>query len=193
MYYNDLNDNELLYLVSDNNSEGYYFIYEKYKPIILSVAKQKFRLLNNCIYDIDDLIQSGYIGLQKAIDNFNKEKDVLFYTFAVFCINREISRSVFLSNNKYYRTSAYDYSINDNIKYLRIESFDSEDNINTRLLEERIYKFSLDLEFDDNCVFLLRMNGFSYIEISELLEVSIKRVDYILQKCKLKLKKYLFM
>lgn len=186
--YKDLNDNELLYFVRDNNSDGLNYLYEKYRPIVLSIAKKQYGLLNNSIYDIEDLIQSGYVGLQKAIDNFNHDKSVLFYTFAVFCINREISRSVFYSNNKYYRTSAYNNPLLDDIS---IGLFDVEDSMSSRWLDQKIYNFYLELDCDCSSVFVLRLSGFSYKEIAILLDLKLKRVDYIIQKCKNKLKKSL--
>ena len=190
MNYKNLNDNELLYYVSDNNSDGNYYIYKKYEPIVLAIAKKKYDLLENRIYDFDDLVQYGYIGLQRAIDNFNQKRNVLFYTFAVYCINKEISKSIFLSNNRYSRTSAYKYSLYDDKMYFNIES-DDNNIIEERILEEKIYRFNLTLDFDSSSVFLLRISGFSYNEIALLLDIKIKRVDYIIQKSKNKLKKYL--
>ena len=187
MTYQNLNDNELLYFVSDNNYLGSELLYKKYEPIILSIAKESYNMINNTIYDFDDLVQYGYIGLQNAIDNYDKDKNVLFYTFAIFCIRREINRSIFLSNRHYSNNTAYYSSLYDN-EYLSIESYQIDDNINTRYLESKLKEFSLELDFDSSLVFTLRLNGFSYKEISILLEIKLKKVDYIIQKCKSKLK-----
>lgn len=45
-------------------------------------------------HDIEDLIQIGYIGLIKAIDNFNPSYGVMFSTYAVPSIMGEIKRFI---------------------------------------------------------------------------------------------------
>lgn len=56
--------------------------------LVLSVV-QKY---NNRKENLDDLFQIGVLGLIKAIDNFDLEKNVLFSTYAVPMINGEIRR-----------------------------------------------------------------------------------------------------
>ncbi len=43
-------------------------------------------------YELDDLLQIGFIGLLKAVDRFNTEFDVMFSTYAVPMILGEIKR-----------------------------------------------------------------------------------------------------
>lgn len=56
--------------------------------LVLSVV-QKY---NNRKENLDDLFQIGVLGLIKAIENFDLEKNVLFSTYAVPMINGEIRR-----------------------------------------------------------------------------------------------------
>ena len=45
---------------------------------------------NNTIYETDDLISIGTIGLIKAVDSFNKEKGIRLATYASRCIENEL-------------------------------------------------------------------------------------------------------
>lgn len=70
----------------------------------LSPVEQELFLLNNCRLVFseagkysngnanlqEDLISSGIVGLQKAIMNYDKDKQVLFGTYATVCIRNEM-------------------------------------------------------------------------------------------------------
>ena len=62
MYKNE-NDNELLYLISENNEDAKDVFYEKYKEIIEIKAKKYASFLNSKGYELGDLVQEGMIGL----------------------------------------------------------------------------------------------------------------------------------
>ena len=82
MDYKNINDNEILYLISDNNDEYKNILFEKYKPIVLSVAKTYMKVNTDTVLDYDDLVQIGFLGLNNAI-RFYKEENSLFFTFVV--------------------------------------------------------------------------------------------------------------
>ena len=67
MDYKQINDNELLYLISDNNDEYKNAVFEKYKPIVLAKAKTYCKINKDSSIDFSDLVQIGYIGLNNAI------------------------------------------------------------------------------------------------------------------------------
>ena len=89
--YYDQNDNELLYLVSENNEEAKNIIFEKYKPLIEMKSSRLRLLAEQRGYDYSDLVQEGMIGLSRAINDYEEKKDVQFYTFANLCIDRQLS------------------------------------------------------------------------------------------------------
>lgn len=71
-------------------------------------------------FDIkEDLISVGFIGLIKAIDSFNFNKNVLFFTYASKCINNEIC--MFIRKEKF---NSHNLSLNQTIQNL-----DGENNI----------------------------------------------------------------
>jgi len=59
------------------------------KLIVYLASKYK------CGIDINDLIHEGIIGLIKAIDNFDIEKNCCFSTFASMCINNAIRHAIY--------------------------------------------------------------------------------------------------
>ena len=84
--YNDQNDYELLYLVSENNEDAKELFYKKYKPIIEMKASKYKKYAESKGYDFNDLVQEGMIGLSQAINDFSEQKDVQFNTFANFSV-----------------------------------------------------------------------------------------------------------
>lgn len=88
--YNDENDYELLYLISESNEEAKEVFFEKYKPTRQSYVLKYFPFIKNKGYEMNDLYQEGMLGLNRAIHDFKEQKNVQFNTFAAICIERQI-------------------------------------------------------------------------------------------------------
>ncbi len=196
--YKDINDYEQLYLVSENDDEAKENIFNKYKPIIISIAKKYLKYTNNR-FDLDDLIQEGYIGLNRAINSFNEKEGVLFYTFSVVCIERQI-KSYYrsyrtLKNQNFYSSYSLDMEIDDMTLGNIIEDKSIVNNpilyLDNSYLNKKLIDFKHSLSFRNSLVFELRYNGFKYREIAQLLDISISIVDNSIHHCKEKLKMYL--
>ena len=56
-----MNDYEVLYLISEDMDVSYDILYQKYLPIIKSLAKKYFRFASLHGGEYQDLIQEGYI------------------------------------------------------------------------------------------------------------------------------------
>lgn len=196
--YKNLNDYEQLYLVCENDEYAREEIFNKYKPIIVSIAK-KYLTYSNNRFDLDDLVQEGYIGLNRAISTFNEKENVLFYTFSVVCIERQI-KSYYrqiktLKNYHFYNSYSLDMEIDDMILSDIIEDKSILNSptffLDNSYLEDEIIKFKHSLDFRTSLVFELRYNGFKYREIAALLDISIGIVDASIHNCKEKMKKFL--
>ncbi len=189
-YIND-NDYELIYLIKEDNEEALNILVEKYQPLIRKIASHYQKSYNHVKVEYEELIQEGNIGLIESIKSFKTDKEVLFFTFAFLCIKRKIYN--FLKKT----------STNKNIALLTSMSLEEsivKDSINyeepLNLIEDEkfidnIINFKNNLDFIDSNIFELRYNSFSYIEISQLLNINKKTVDNRLVKIKNKLKKYL--
>lgn len=184
MDYREINDNELLYLISDNNDDYKNVLFEKYRPIVFALAKKYSKINKDISIDIDDLVQIGYIGLNNAI-RFYKIDHCLFYTYACFCIEHALKKEVY---QKMYRKGKNHYSFvsyEDNQKQIWN---DETTNMHSTTL---FIKIKNALDFVDSLIFELRFNGFKYKEIASLLDIKESKVDYSIQKSRRKLKKFL--
>lgn len=196
--YKNLNDYEQLYLVCENDEYAKEKIFNKYKPIIVSIAK-KYLTYSNNRFDLDDLIQEGYIGLNRAISSFNDKENVLFYTFSIVCIERQI-KSYYrqyktLKNYHFYNSYSLDMEIDDMTLSDIVEDKSILNSptlfLDNSCLEEELINFKHSLDFRTSLVFELRYNGFKYREIADLLDISIGIVDSSIHNCKERLKKCL--
>lgn len=196
--YKNLNDYEQLYLICENDEYAKEKIFNKYKPIIVSIAK-KYLTYSNNRFDLDDLIQEGYIGLNRAISSFNDKENVLFYTFSIVCIERQI-KSYYrqyktLKNYHFYNSYSLDMEIDDMTLSDIVEDKSILNSptlfLDNSCLEEELINFKHSLDFRTSLVFELRYNGFKYREIADLLDISIGIVDSSIHNCKERLKKCL--
>ena len=89
-------DEELIVRYRDGDTDAMDFIFERYKHLVRKKAKAMFLAGG----DNDDLIQEGMIGLYKAIQDYNTDREASFATFASMCINRQMITAVAASNRK---------------------------------------------------------------------------------------------
>ncbi|MGI6020595.1 MAG: sigma-70 family RNA polymerase sigma factor [Lachnospiraceae bacterium] len=92
--YSKISDEELIRRLRGGEDSIVDYLLEKYKPLVRSLSRTRFIAGG----DNDDLIQEGMIGLFKAVQNFDENKNVLFATFARMCIERQQLTAVTRSN-----------------------------------------------------------------------------------------------
>ena len=194
------NDYELLYLISENNEDAKELFYKKYKPIIELKAKKFTKYVESKGYDYNDLIQEGMIGLSKAIKDFSEQKDVKFTTFANICIERQIlsfMRNISAGRHKVLNESlSFDTTTNSYGMPLIDLLDDKNVNPETTFIEseekESLYNDIVSILNEKEIeVFDLRTKGFTYKEISGLLNITEKSVGKYIEKIKTKISKML--
>lgn len=87
---NPLKKEELLYLLQETkkgNNDARNEIIEHNIKLVLYEVQNKFRTVE---YEKQDLVSVGIIGLTKAVDTYNIDKNYEFTTYAVRCIDNEI-------------------------------------------------------------------------------------------------------
>ena len=199
MNYRDYNDFELLSYVSDNNEEASEVLFNKYRPLINATANRLYYYCKNTGLEINDLIQEGMLGLNLAINSFDNEKETSFYTYAKKCIERRII-SVIVSSRRLkhkFLNESLSFEINDEVSQSFIHEKNLEDNsynpeeilVNSESFEELIKEVSSHLTEFEIQVFELKLNGFDYKEIAEILDKDTKSIDNALQRIKSKIKK----
>lgn len=167
MKYKSYNDNELIYLIRENDDNSLDILFKKYRPVIISICKYYYDKVKNRGVDFNDLIQEANIGLYYAYLSY-KESSSIFYTFACTCIRNRLScytRTFFNKKNNIINTSiSYDDNLYGN-------------SSNYYNLEEDFINIKNKLSFDQSIVYELRFNGFTYREIAILLDIPISTVD----------------
>lgn len=193
------NDNELLYLISENNEEATELFYEKYKSSIETISKKYYKLAKTAGIELNDLYQEGMLGLATAIETYKNHKDTKFSTFANLCIKRSIISYIRQNTNIKHKSLnnslPIDTPINPNSKSL-IEILKDTNNIDPEQIYisseqedeilERVRGILTELESD---VFLLRIKGFSYQEIAMLLNITKKSAEHSMKRVRDKIEK----
>ena len=194
MLYQEYNDYELISLAHELNEDAINIIYEKYKPIIYKKCQKYITFLKGI--ELCDLVQECYIILDYAIKNFNEHNNNTFYTFFITCIDRYLSNEYKKNNNNKNKilneAVSLDLEDEDNNRLmdiigdnsinpeLQLSQNDELINIYTKIIEKLT-----DLE---ECVFILKIQDFSYKEIASILDKDIKSIDNSIQRIKNKLK-----
>ena len=184
MNYKGINDYELIYRIRENNDEeAINDLILKYEPLVAKLAK-KYCINDFCLgVDINDFIQEGRIAVVKALRTFDLENEILFYTYVSVCVNRHlITYYRSLVNSKH---NPLNFSVSDDIfACLSDNSFEPYAILNSKYDSLELMNSVHSLQLIDGSVFELRYNGFSYREISELLDMSVSSVARHL--CKIK-------
>ncbi len=186
MDYKELNDNELVYLCAESNEEAANILISKYKNCILMTLKEYLKEYNIIGVEIADLYQEGLIGLIHAINTFDKEKDVTFYTYANACIKTSLisaMRQTFRKKNRILNNS---YSLDNLIEdsnYSFYELFKDYSNDPDRIISQKedekdlINKIKSKLSKNEIVVFELKLKGLSNKEICSLIDKDKKYVE----------------
>lgn len=197
MKYSNMNDYELLSYISENDQSANDIIFKKYKPLIVETSNKLYFYCKRMGVEINDLIQEGMVGLNNAINTFNESHETTFYTYASKCINRRIisyivragrlknkilNESIFLELNDENETNGYGKELADN-------SYNPESILLSEEGKNEILNI-IDTELTDfeKQVINLKINGFKYKEISEMLDKDVKYIDNCIQKIKNKIR-----
>lgn len=200
MEYNDFNDFELLSYIGEQNEEASEILYQKYQPLITSIAKRVYRQVKNKAgIELSDLIQEGMVGFSNAIKNYDEMNGVMFFTYAKTCIERKVISTVISAGRLKNRILNESISLNAQMDYNEqavIDPYLSDNRMNPEVLlmsseeetelQKKIYQLLNDQERQ---VLELKVSGFSYQEIAKLLDLNKKKIDNTMQKIRYKLKK----
>ncbi len=194
--YENMTDEELISKYRDGDKQIMDYLMEKYKNLVRKEANAMFLLGG----ENDDLIQEGMIGLFKAIQDYNEQKEASFYTFARLCVSRQMYSAIEASKRKKHSPlnsyiSLYD---NDEDQGSLIDQMEASEESNpeelfisqeyAEVLERKLKDSLSDLE---KRVLYMYVSGFDYRTIAKLLDKSDKTVDNALQRIRGKMTKIL--
>ena len=200
--YVGLEDEEIIEKIRQKDDIALEYIMEKYKDLI-NVKVGKYFIIGA---DREDICQEGMIGLYKATQNFNKDKNISFKSFANMCIERQLITAIKSSNrqkhsplNSYLSLNGTAYENEDGAsKQELIEVFRTstgDDPLETIMKAEyycNIYK-TIDenlSQFEKN-VLCKYIDGVTYVDIAQDLGAPVKSVDNAIQRIRKKANKKL--
>ena len=198
MTYDDINDYELLSMVADNE-DATEALFNKYKPLIIGLSKKLYNKSQNLGLDLNDLIQEGMIGFSTAINTYDDNKDVLFFTYAKTCIERRLISVVKSASRYKHQLLNESYFVEDlayDNKSLENLLEDNNSNPENKLIDdenanELIKNIQKQLTSLERAVFELKISGFNYREIAEILDKDNKSIDNAISRIKAKVHNYL--
>lgn len=172
-------------------------ILQFFKPKVNAICREYFLIGA----DFDDILQEGMIGLYKAVQNYNKEKNDNFSRFASMCIHRQIQSAVKIANarknlplNEYFSINEEGAIENNGERGAQIILVTKDRIVEKNLTQKEknadlINQIKNLLNPDQYKILILYLNGYSYSEISKLSNQTVKKIDNTIQTIKKKLKK----
>ena len=199
MDYKNYNDYELVYQVKENDEVAYGVLIQKYSHLVDMLAKKYIKSNQNLGLEYDDLYQEGMVGIIKALEDYN-ENDCLFYTYASLCAKREMDKLLLYYKRKKHMLLNEAISMEQKIsndsdlllKDVLASDFDLEKEYETYDRCNKIMNLKYELDLLDSSILELKVNGFSTQEISKLLDITYKAVDYRMRKIRKKICKFAY-
>ncbi|MCI5699746.1 MAG: sigma-70 family RNA polymerase sigma factor [Lachnospiraceae bacterium] len=186
--YQNSSDEELIRRLRQGESEIEDFLMDKYKNLVKIRARAMYLIGG----ETDDLIQEGMIGLFKAIRDYREDRDAAFATFAKLCVERQLYRTIESSNRQKNQPLNTYISLDGESQEEELQRLWEEspeaivvDREHTDAMIERIHKALSPFE---NHVLNLYMNGYTYIQIAEMMDKSPKSIDNALQRIRSKVR-----
>jgi len=192
--YSSMTDEEVISLVKNGDKYAIDFIIDKYKGLV-NMKVSKYFIIGA---EKEDIIQEGMIGLFKAIQSYNSDKQNSFKTFANMCIERQLITAIKTSNRQKHmplngyvslNTAAYDEDEDTSVLEV-LDSHQTEDPLDT-ITKKEYYK-RVEAAIDENLsdfekqVLARFIKGESYITIAEKLETPVKSIDNAIQRIRKK-------
>jgi len=186
------NDNELLYMISQNDQLAVQMLVDKYRVIIDYKIAEVVYDRNLFRQYKEELRQIGYILLSECVKSYSVAKNTKFSTFFSFCLERKIRNQLksYLSHNGCYVNSLSldqtvdefgEFTLADNIESNYYE-YQSDSLVKYNSLIEAINKVTEDFSHIEKAICKLKQEGYSYPEIVKRLKCNYKKVDNTMQK-----------
>ena len=178
--YREVDDYEILYMIQENN-DYYELILEKYKPLIITICKQRLNGIKEMGYELEDLMQIANMAVYEAIKTYSEYENAKFYTYVAKCIHNKLN--VELRNNSSDKKKAlntaisYDANIPGTNTPL-IDLLEDKTVINPyqyldiKELKDKYIYYLNSLPFEVAGVYQLRLQGCNQSEMQTLLNIN---------------------
>ena len=186
--YKDEKDEDLLRRLRSGESEIADYLVDKYKYLV----RQKARPLYLAGGDQEDLIQEGMLGLFKAIQGYQEDKETAFSTFAALCIDRQMYSAISMSQRQKHQPLNSFVSLSEPVSEQDLRLIDEEtpevimiSRESVDRMHEKIREILSPFEYQ---VLELYLKGYGYQQIAQQMEKSPKAIDNALQRIRTKVR-----
>ena len=174
--YKEYNDYEILYMIGENDDDTYELLFKKYYPLILKYARKYKNSFKKFGYELDDVLQIGYISLYKATRKYKYYSENMFYTFLIKLLDNDYNIEYNKCNNNKNKclneSVSYDKEIEGtDLSFLDIIGKCDYDYIEYKTGYNNYLDFKNKLPFEVSCNLELKMNGYKDYEIEKLLDI----------------------
>ena len=183
-------DYELVYLAQDGNEEAINLLYQKYKPIIIKKSKNAIIYAPHHGIDINDIMQEGFIGFDEAIRDFSQDQSATFYTFALLCIDRQITNYLKKTTGGKGKILNDAVTIDETLEKVIGDGTNIESNLMGRDRDGKLIdEIRNKLTIFEKKVFDLKLKDYSFEEIAQILNKDVKSIYNTFQRIKSKIRK----
>ena len=191
------NDEEILLEIKNGNDKALDYLISKYKSLVNSKVT-KYYIVGA---EKEDIVQEGLIGLFKAIKDYDNTKQNSFKSFASLCIERQIITAIKTSNRQKHLPLNSSLSLNNTINdndnessFLDIINAQNVEDPLETITKKEYYtnikeKLNSNLSEFEKKVLYNYIEGNSYINIAEKLDMPVKSIDNAIQRIRKKLPK----
>lgn len=189
----NMNDNELLFLINENDEIAFETLIKRYETIINNVINKYKNKAINIGLEVKDLRQEGLVGLTTAVKTFSETKEASFRTYANILIERTIQDLIKSHDRIKYRSlnsaiSLDTFSIEEQQSlYDVIDRNEIAPELKMIDLENRKEIVKLLTPFELK-VYELKLDGKTNKEMSSILEKNQRSIENTVQRIKTKLK-----
>ena len=197
--FTQMEDEILIEKIHNGDEEALNFLITKYRGFVKAKAMRYFLTGG----DKEDVFQEGMIGFCKAIRDYRDCKNSSFKSFADLCVTRQIITAVKAATRQNHSPLNTYVSL-----YRPINQGESEQTLMEVIPEQKQVdpvtiligieetkeielKLAKDLSGLESRVLALYLDGQTYLEMSQELNVQLKSIDNALQRIKRKLERYL--
>lgn len=160
-------------------------VLETYVKMIESIVLSYVNEVGDFSLNKDDLRQEAFIGLYDACKCYKNDMNTKFSTFAYTCIKRRVHAYYRKVTHLYYKecVSLDNFQARDSGLFYGIQR--EKEAINKK--KEVLNNLMTRLNYEDRTIVDMRINNYSYKEISDYLNIKEKHIDNRLMRIKDKL------
>lgn len=183
--YKNLSDTELIHLYKNGDQTAFQQLAVRY----IFIIRNKSSDLYNMGIESEDLIQEGLLGLHNAVRSFDENGGASFRTYASICIRNRLVSAVRTANADKNKINSISVSLDDETELYSLPDNEPENAVIIREdLQGLVDYLNNNLSKTELSVLSLYLEGKSYNQISEALNVSKKVCDNAMQRVRRKLR-----